>query len=257
MHNLMRICALMLAAVLVISGCGGDKKQSPETLPEPTALLEKGAAQIQEATSFSYELDVDGYPVSIQLSGPSLPIDAPLAFKYAKGVFEAPDRLYASIQFSVGDFSTTAELIALDHNHYFRGELLTGNQWINQELIQGFTPASFKAQPGGIASALETIDQIEMVGKEDLDGIDAFHLRGTITAQAVYSLTFGLIRTTEGQLTIEVYIQVSDERVIQITITEPAPSDAGDDQAPTLWKFSFADYNQDVTISAPATDEAN
>ncbi len=254
-HRMIMTVILIIFAALGLAACDGDNEKTPEELPAPRPLLQESADKIQDATSFEVEMDVEGYPVEIDVDKlDAVPADVPLQFKYAKGVFQAPDRLEATFQVSLGVVSTTADLVALGREHYLRGDMLTGNQWINTEVIRGFSPASLLARPGGIAYALMSITDLEIVGEEDVDGLKVFHLRGTIQADAVNALTFGLIRSKHGNLKIEVYIDVSERRVSQIKLEEPPPADVMDADE-TTWRINILDYNQDVTITPPPVGE--
>jgi hypothetical protein len=255
MRYLVRMIVLITCAAVLITGCKSSKTDGTAQLPAARPLLDESANKIQSASSLDVELDVEGYPVELGTTKlETAPGDAPLYFKYAKGVFEAPDRLEATIEFSVGVITTKASLVALDRDHYLRSELLTGNRWVNTEVIPGFSPASLMARPGGIAYALQSITDLTMVGQEDMDGLEVFHLEGRVQASAMYSLTFGLIRTQEGEIKIEVYIDVSDRRVVLIKLYEPPPVGVTDAED-TTWMISLLDYNRDVTITPPPMDE--
>jgi len=241
---------VVLMGIAALAACTNGESSEPADWPEAHTLINESAEQLQNASTFQYEIDVSGYPVEIPLRGLDLPDDYTPAFKYVSGAFQTPDRLIARIQFSVGDFSTTAELIALGTDQYFRGELLTANRWLEEQLISGFSPASLLAQPGGIPYALTTIENLELVGKTDRDGLDTYHLRGTINAADVYALTLGLIRTRQGQLDIEVFVHTGDHRLAQIKLIEPAPESVGSDDA-TIWLISILSYNDPLTITPP------
>lgn len=256
--RLSRRLFVMLSAIAllvsVLTGCDGQDDDTtdgaqPETLPAPKPLLDKSVEQIEEAESIELEMDVSGYPVEIEVVNLEMPEELPIYFNYARGVYEAPDRISASIQFSLGDFSTTAELIALNQDHYFRGDLLTANRWINAELIPGFSPSALLSPERGIPFALVSITGLQIIERTKLRGIDVFHLTGSIQASAVHTLTLGMIRSKDGELAIEVYIATNDNRVAQIKLIDPPPDDLNEE--PTTWHVNILDYNQDVSISAP------
>lgn len=250
------ISAALLVTILVACGDNDDNagtSSQTETLPPPDTVLREGVEQIQEADSIELEMDVQGSPVQLDVVGLDLPDEYPLLFKYARGIFQAPDRINANIQFSLGNFSTTADLIAVDREHYFRGDLLTANRWINDELIPGFSPAELMSPEIGIPHALASITGLTMQERTRLRGLDVFRLSGSIQASAVHSLTFGLIRNREGDLAIEVYVSANDHRIAQIRLVEPPPSTEAE---PTTWDISILNYNQSVSISPPATESA-
>ncbi len=242
----------ILVLATLLTGCGG-KDAADEPLPDPQALLQKSVAELEQASSLELEIDTSGYPVTLDLEL-DLPQDIPLVFYYAHGLFQAPDRLSATIQFGLGAVTTMAEMIILGHDHYFRGDLLTANRWLNAELIPGFSPDLLFSNEIGIPHALKAITQLEMIGRQRLRGREVYYLRGAVQASAIYALTFGLMRTTEGELRIEVYVGTKDWRVLQLTLTEPPPQDADTDE-PTIWKISFLNYNQEVNITAPSLDD--
>ncbi len=262
MHTVKRLLnMLIITALLALTaiGCGSsddDSNTDNANLPEAESLLQDSVNQITAAESIEVEMDVSGYPVPVKFDGLTLPSETPLHFKYARGIFQAPDRMNASIQFSLGNFSTTADLIALDRDHYFRGDLLTANRWINDELIQGFSPAALLSQEMGIPFALASITGLQMLGRTRMQGIDMFHLSGTIQANAVHSLTFGLMRSKDGELKIEVYISANDYRVAQIMLTEPPPTTDAQDET-TTWEISILNYNQAVNITAPSMNNGD
>jgi hypothetical protein len=232
--------ALGLLAALV-TGCNGDnndEKQSND-LPHALPLLTEATDTLQNASAFEMEIDVSGYPVEIGAGGLQLPEELPLTFQYAKGMFVAPDRIQAEVQFSLGDFATTAQLIAIDRDQYLQGDLLTAGSWIQGTLIEDFTPASLLAEDTGIPHALKTITVLEMVGKVD--------------ASQVNALTFGLIKTKSGELDIDVYILTEERLIDQIVLREPLPDDAEAGAEPTTWTITISSYNTPATVDAPDT----
>jgi hypothetical protein len=257
MCQLTRLMSLVVIVALLLVGCSGDDTSSEmesESLPEARPLIEESASYIQHANSIELEMDVSGSPVPVEMDSVDMVNELPLFFNYARGIFLAPDRMAATIQFSLNALSTTAQLVALDRDHYFKLDLL-GNRWFRGELIPGFSPASLMAQPGGVAYALSSISNLELVGQENLDGLNVFHLRGTIQASAVYALTFGLIHTKEGMLQAEVYVRAKNHRLAVLKLIEPPPDTRdnaeGDDAEGTTWTITIVDYNQDISIEPP------
>lgn len=247
---------LALIIILILAACGSNDDNSDESAaptqpatPEARALLTEATTQLQAAQSFGLIMDVDGYPVYIQADGLGLTDDMQLQFNYAEGSFQAPDRMQANIEIALGAVGTTIELIAIDRDHYLSGDVLTGGQWLQAELIPGFSPAALVAEDTGIANALNTISNLAYVDDTTLDGIDVDHVRGDVAASAVNSLTFGLIRSADGVLGIDVYIRQDNRQIERVVLTEPAP-DAS--ETATIWTITFLDFNNDsIAIDAP------
>src|SRR3990172_2053708 len=242
------IIGAMISAVLLLAGCNGDKK--PEQLPEARPLLEDAAGKIQNAHSFKLEISVSGYPVELETTDFELPAEFPLLFRYAQGVFVSPDRLHGDVEISLGDLGATVEVIAIDRDQYMRSDLLTQNRWLKQEIISGFSPASLLAADGGIGDALNSIIDVKMIGQKDLDGINVYHLTGTLKASDVNALTFGLIPTKEGMIAADIYILIRDLLVDQIVLHEPLPAGV-ESQEPTTWTIRLMDYNKPAEVAAP------
>lgn len=252
--NLMVILAIML----VLVGCGGSDSGSSDSqaepiLPDAQSLLEESADYIQNAESIELEIQVSGYPVRVYMDDVELLASMPLFFKYARGIFVSPDRMSASIQFSLEALSTTAQLIALDRDHYFQLDLL-GNRWFQGELISGFSPASLMAQSSGIAFALKSVENLEMIGEENLDGLKVYHLHGQVDANAVYALTFGLTRTVDGILEADLYIRPKNHHLAVLKLIEPPP-DGVEDPETTVWTITIVNYNQPASINPPETED--
>jgi len=250
MRHMRRVVALLISIMLIGAAC-----QEVEDLPEAHPLLSEAADKIQTATSFKIEIDVSGYPVAIKTGDLGLSEEFPLVFEYANGTFAAPNQLEATVEVSLEQLRANIELVAIDQQQYMRSELITQNRWIAQEIIPGFTPASLLASNSGIPYALKTISDLEMVGLEDIDGVDVYHLKGEIEARNVYSLTFGLIGTQFGRLGIDVYILADEHTVEQIVLHEPLPNDAVEGQEPTTWTITVFDYNKTVEIGTPVMDD--
>ncbi len=89
-----------------------------------------------------------------------------------------------------------------------------------------------------------------MVGKEDKDGVDEYHLKGNIQASDVNALTFGLIGTQSGLIGVEVYISSEERQIDEIVLREPLPEGV-QDQEPTTWTIALYDYDKPVDIQAP------
>ncbi|WP_119072298.1 LppX_LprAFG lipoprotein [Aggregatilinea lenta] len=267
MRRYLTYLIVFVAGISLLAACGGSDKDEP--LPEARTLLEEATQKVEDAASFELEIALSGYPVGIDVGDFPMPMDLPLQFDYARGTFIAPDRLSANVQVSLGDLAATVDLVAIGNEQFMRSDTLTQGRWVQEEIIPGFAPSVLLAEDGGITSALNSIDNLEMVGRIDLDGLDVYHLRGQIDAANVYALTFGLMGASEGALDSDIYIMADDHTVEQIVLHEPPPDVPTQEPAaaataeaeaeelePTVWTISLQGYNEDYAIQAPATEEA-
>lgn len=255
--RLTALAAILITLVVILGACSGNsgKENTPTPAPSPHALLAEATEKIASATSFVIEISVSGLPVRIQVADAVLPEEIPLVFEYARGAFVAPDRLQATIDVRLGDAMARTEVIALGNDQYMRGDLLTQGNWVQEQVIQDFTPEDLLAPDSGIPNALSKVRNLELVERTDLDGLPVNHLHGTIDAHDVYSLTFGLMGTREGEMGLDIYLLVDGNWVEKIVMQEPLPANAEEGAEPTRWTISVLDYNQDITIAAPELSE--
>ncbi|MEL7675092.1 MAG: LppX_LprAFG lipoprotein, partial [Chloroflexota bacterium] len=206
--RLAALAAVLVTLAVILGACNGNggEEDTPTPAPSPRTLLAEATEKIASATSFVIEISVSGLPVRIQVADVVLPEEIPLIFEYARGAFVAPDRLQAAIDVRVGDAVARTEVIALGGDQYMRGDLLTQGNWVQEQVIQDFTPEDLLAPDSGIPNALSKVRNLELVERTDLDGLPVNHLRGTIDARDVYSLTFGLMGTREGEMALDIYL---------------------------------------------------
>ncbi len=251
-HRLAALAVALVALAAALGACNGNGNESdPTPSPDPHALLTDAIDKLASASSFVIEISVRGLPVKIKVGDITLPEEIPVYFEYARGTFVAPDRLQAAIDIKVADAVTRTELVALGSDQYMRSDLLTQGNWVQEEVIGGFSPADLLAPETGIPSALARVRNLELVGRTDLDGVPVHHLTGIIDAQDVYTLTFGLIGTRDGEVSLDIYLLTDGNWVEQIVMEEPLPADAEEGAEPTRWQISVLDYNQEITITAP------
>lgn len=256
LRQLFVLTCVLAALVAALGACNtNDGDGEPTAVPSARTLLNDAIRQIASATSFLIEISVSGLPVRIQVADAVLPEELALVFEYARGTFVAPDRLQAEIDVRVADAVTRTEVIALGDDQFMRSDLLTQGNWVKENVIVGFSPSDLLAPDRGIPSALSKIRNLELVERTDLDGVPVYHLTGSIEAQDVYSLTFGLMGTREGQMSLDIYLLTDGNWVEQIVMREPLPASAEEGAEPTRWTINVLDYNQDITINAPELGE--
>lgn len=282
MRRLTSVMFAILIVTLLLGGCGSDDSDkaeptleptaTPTPLPEPSpeasapvqptdtpagdnaqAMIADSVQRMETISSIEMEISVHGYPVPLILGGIDNASDVPVTFEYARGVFVAPDRMSATVQINIGPIGIAIELVALDQEHYIRGQEMTQGAWIKEQIMPGFTPAALLSDSGGVPDVLQSIDDLEFIGPKDLDGWDVFHLRGNVLASKVNALTFDLISTQTGLIGVDVYITREKHELKQIVLHEPPPE--GDEAAePTTWTFTVVDTNKPVTITPPVVE---
>jgi hypothetical protein len=235
------IVSLLFTALL--TACGDNN--SDEKLPEARPLLEEAAGKVQGAQSFKIQITVTGYPV---------PLTDFLTFQGAEGAYVAPDKLQAKAEVNLEDVGTIVDIIVIGQVPYINHQNLTGGAWLKDDqytlIPAGFSPQALMSSDTGIAHALKSIKDLKMVGKEDKDGLYEYHLKGTIQPSDVNALTFGLIGTQSGLITVEVYISADERQIDEIVLREPLPEGV-QNQEPTTWTIGLYDYDKPVDIQAP------
>ncbi|NDJ85470.1 MAG: LppX_LprAFG lipoprotein [Chloroflexi bacterium] len=232
---------LLLIVVMVLGACNGEDGDE-ESPPEPQELLTEAAQSLNEAESFR---------LGIRHEGPSTEIDAGefvVIFNNATAFFVSPDRVWAKVSVAIGDLTQEVEVIAIEDRQYINNSFLTGGEWQAEVFAQGFQPSDLQSDEKGIGSALLSMDDAELLGREEIaGGVAVYHLRGTVDAQKVRSVTVGLMASDQGAIETEVYIRRDDtRRVARIVLKEPTETDEV-----KIWTIDFDSYNRDFEIEEP------
>lgn len=230
------IGCLMLMTGIAATGCDGDSDEKTETPPDPAALMQEAATQIDQAQSFRLLLAQEGQPTVIAND-----LDLEITFNSADAIFVQPDRVRAKVSVSIEALTQEVQLIAVAENQYINNRFLTNEQWTLMTFARDFSPADLQSADQGIGNALRSAQNVQMIGEEEVDGVPVYHLKATVEANKVRSVTVGLIGTKEGAIEIDVYVRTRDKNLAQIKLTEPPQPDA-ESQDPTIWIISFAGY---------------
>ncbi len=232
--------ALAAASVLpVLAGCAGG---AATPTPEPATLLEDAAAYIRQAESFAVTIERTGAPVYVDTQGL-------IVFLRANGAYVAPDRVQARVRVLVGGIAGDIDVIAIGDDQYYRHSILTGGRWYNAPFSPGFNAENLVRSPGGLSRAMSALNNIELLGVEDVDGVAMWHLKGTAVGSEVAALTFELI-PAEADVLVDLYIRTNDGHAERLVIVQPDTVSA-DEPVPSTWTVEVYDYNGSYRIEAP------
>jgi hypothetical protein len=229
----------------VLAGCSGNDDDNDDgELPEPQPLLEEAAEHFEQATAFQMQLRQNGDPTLITEA-----LGVAITFDRAQAVFVAPDRLSALVNVAIDALTQEVEVVVVGDAQYAKNRFLTTGQWQEFVFAKGFDGGDVQSNENGIGNALRDIQDLEMVGRDEIDSIEVFHLTGNVDARKVRSVTVGLIGTRTGTIPIEVFVRTRDSFLARIILTEPSHDENSE---ATVWTVDFSGYNRDdLSVSEP------
>src|SRR5204863_9525268 len=154
-----------------------------------------------------------------QLTGAPSYVDPPLtpggpgntiAFVSADGAYVAPDRVQAKVVARIFGLAGEVEVIAIGDDQWMRNKILTADKWVKQTFSPGFNAQKLVSSDQGIEAALKALKDVQMVGRETVDGVPMYHIKGSASGVDIGALTVGLIRGNQVQA--DIYIVVDTGR---------------------------------------------
>jgi hypothetical protein len=241
--------AALLGMVVLVVACAGTAATPTEVpLPDPQTLLNKAAAEVRNARSVRIKLQLTGAPSYVDPpqtpGGPGNTI----AFVSADGAYQAPDRVQAKVVAKILGLAGEVDVIAIGDDQWMRNKILTADRWIRQIFSPGFNAARLVSSDQGIEAALKALKEVKMVGKENVDGVQMYHITGKASGVDIAALTVGLIRGSD--VLADIYIVVDTGRVDRVTLVQP-DTVTEKEPKPTTWQLEIFDYNADVQIVSP------
>lgn len=247
----------LVIALLVVSGLAffflaGDDSTDNNELPEAEPLMQTAATNLQSAETFQMEMRHEGTSTLIAEF-----LDFKIFFDRATALFVKPDRISALVSVQIDSLIQDFDLVIIGDEHYGKNRILTHGQWESMVIAKGFNGGDLQDDQYGINVALENIEELNMVGRTEVDGIPVYHLTGKVDARYVRSVTVGLMGTAEGLIPVDVYVRVRDTYPARLILTEPR-LDGEDSLDPTVWTIDFVGYNRDgIVVNEPEVDENN
>jgi hypothetical protein len=238
-----------LGIIALVAACAGTAATPTEVpLPDPQTLLNKAAAEVRNVKSVKIKLQLTGAPSYVDPpqtpGGPGNTI----AFVSADGAYQAPDRVQAKVVAKILGLAGEVDVIAIGDDQWMRNKILTADRWIKQIFSPGFNAARLVSSDQGIEAALKALKDVKMVGRENVDGVQMYHITGRASGVDIAALTVGLIRGSD--VLADIYIVVDTGRVDRVTLVQP-DTVTEKEPKPTTWQLEIFDYNADVKIVSP------
>ncbi|NIS81221.1 MAG: PhnD/SsuA/transferrin family substrate-binding protein [Anaerolineales bacterium] len=177
--------------------------QAPSATPEPTARPPISAAEVFEASMIALEqAETYHFDMDMRLGVEDEEFGMAFPFKFV-GDFQFPDNMVAIMSMTLMGLEINLEMISLDGMMYATNPE-TGEWEVESESVSPMDPA--------LTARIDRIDKLdfEVVTIETLEGIEVYHLMGTIPAEEVSEMV--------GELRIDYWIGVEDSLPRKITL---------------------------------------
>lgn len=231
----------MVAAVVVVaSGCsssgsapGGDAA-TPTTAVTVDSVLARSAQVMDEVETASFALERSGAEVFLD-------DDGSIRFDSAQGRYAAPSSADAVLDVEAMGFATQVGAIVIDGESWITNPV-TG-RWEPAPPNLTFDPATlFDAEVGFPSLLARGLTGAELVAPAP-DDQGRRHVRGTIGADRVATLTGGLVRT---ETEVDLWIDPDTGLVREVRFDAPAAGGGT-----STWRMLLDDYGREVTIAPP------
>lgn len=235
------VVALLLAAATTTACDPFGDDDDEEATPTPSAVAiedqspEEIIAQAVErwnaTESAHFTLEVDGATY--------LDDEEQIELSEAEGDLARPQSVEATAQIAISLVTIDVSLIFIGEEAYMT-DFLTGN-WGPAPDDFSYNPALLLSETDGLGPVLQELQEPQVIGLEQVDGVDAVHMSGTVTQDMIDDLTAGAI--LGDVIGVDIWFDAEKLDVVQLNLAEP---DDG-----TTWIIRLSNHNEPVTIEAP------
>jgi outer membrane lipoprotein-sorting protein len=232
----MRLLTLV-TLVAVLTACGGQEESGLDGDVPVEDILGNASTRLAETESVRFRMEIDGSTYIDQ--------SETLRLLNARGTMARPDRVDVEFQIEVaGAPKVSIRMITIGENAWTT-DIVTG-RWVEAQEEFGYNPSVLYDNQNGLGPVMGKLTDPELIGVEDLDGTQTYHIRGTATQDVIDPLTSG---TMHGEtITVDVWIDGESWNLMKVTVAEP--TDAGLED-PATWNLTLGDHDEQVTIERP------
>ena len=217
---------------------------APE-LPTVREILEAAAAAMAAVETGSITLE------GTATLGGAQPIETTLVLS---GDFQAPDRSQFTTSISAAGVTLEYDSIVIGEDGY-QENLFTGEWEASPDARDILGESGYLGQLD-LDLIGEDISLITLAGVVDLDGVQAYHLKGALPASAAAEMTGDPTINEDSQgapLDFEMWIGVEDSLVHRMSMRFESKDDLSGQTITAHTVMTFSDYGKDVDIQAPET----
>ncbi len=233
---------LCMACVLLISGCSFPWRQhnvnaSSANIPKPTTQ------QLLTALQKNFRA-VSSFHVVLQVQNPGPATANTIQIDSADGDVLMPDKVKAQATVVLSGQSVTVNLISTGNNEYIT-DPITG-QW---RVVKGVLDPRTLTNPNtGLISLISKLQNVSSPVSDVVNNVPCWRVTGRLDAKNIAFFTGGGV-PAGTMLQTNACIGKLDSLPYQVTVTGQA---AAGDTAQTAYDFALSQYNENISINAPA-----
>lgn len=235
--NTPRHLIALLIAALLIAACGGSGGATPTPTPTPAEIAAAAGRATRAGQSMRFTITIDGARVYTDAT-------RLFALTRVEGQLRRPDGALATLR--VRSVAGVAEIrtVSLAGRQYFTNPI--NRAWQCLAAGAGFDPLVLFDAQQGLEYILENqLRDVTLVGEEQINGRQTYHLRGMIDGATLAAISGD--RIGRGPVTADVWADRETLRLAQLILVDGA----GADEPASIWTLTFDEYDAPVDLRAP------
>jgi lipoprotein LprG len=205
--------------------------------PDVADILAQSSTRLAEIESLHFTLDIDGETWIDDMRT--------IQLESAEGDLARPDKVSVEFKISLFGAGTVSIKMVTVGEDSWTTDLITGN-WGDAPPEFGYNPSILYDNQNGLGPVMGKLDNAELVGTEDIDGRETWHIKGTTGSDVIDPLTAGTM--TGDNVAIELWIATDTYDLLRVKVIEPENPDK--DETAT-WVLNLSKFNEKITIEPP------
>lgn len=226
-----RIAAISMLA-LAAAACGGG--ETAETIPpDVDSILTAATAAMTDVQTVHFYLERGGAPVYIF---------SDVEFLDAEGDYQAPDRAAAVARVAAAGITVQIGAIAIS-GETWTTNIITGD-WEPAPENLSIDPAVLFDPEVGLPQLLRSdLTNAELIGLEEREDGERYHVRGDAPAERVEVITFGLVQ--DQDVVVDMWIDPVTGEVTEASFVTVYRGEEA------TWRLVFSEFGAEVSVPIP------
>lgn len=232
-----KLIAILSALLMLLTACGGDSPSgSLDDDMSVNDILQNASKRLADTDTMHFRLDVEG-ETRIDAAGT-------IRLLNAEGTMARPNKVDTRFQVKVLGQTATIRMITIGEDAWTT-DLITG-KWVTAPSEFGYNPAILYDNQDGLGPVMGKIDDAQLIGIEDIDGTQTYHVHGTASDDVIAPLTSGTMKG--DKIDLDLWVDGETWDLVRVIVAEPAGPKKDD---PATWTMNLTNHDEQTDIEAP------